>query len=194
MDTLERREKDYEGLAAQIGTPPRQLEYIEARGFLCHELLHLLGGAIEFVGTPWRQWVLKIMEAFCIPISPICRWLPPEGSVLECVGTHRQAETRVYRLTPDGGAVVVFFVEYRPEHPAGGTYVRSAFSVPQLDLWKFLRPPFDLSNSSMRIAGRLRGGLTQGFSPLVGPDSARHVEEMHLAMCRGIWKGFASLP
>ena len=110
------------GLASQMGTAARRLEYIEARGFLCHELLHLLGGSIEFVETPWREFVLKIMEAIFCPIAPICRWLPPQDCVLECVGSHSQSETRVYRLTPREGAVVVFFVEYKAEAPAGGHY------------------------------------------------------------------------
>jgi hypothetical protein len=40
------------GYAKEIGINPTSIEYIEARGFLCHELLYLLGGWIEFIFTP----------------------------------------------------------------------------------------------------------------------------------------------
>ena len=186
---------DLLGLATEIGIAPRRLEYIQARGFLCHELLHLLGGSIKFVETPWGEFVLRIMEAISLPIPPICRWLPPQDCVLECVGSHSQSETRVYRLTPNEGAVVVFFVVYKPEAPIGGDYVRSAFNVPQLEMTKFLRPPFDASNGNRRIEERLRGGLVGRFLPpgvtLMTPEGVRALEEHHLAVCRGIWRGSA---
>jgi hypothetical protein len=66
--------------AIEIKSAPEQLEYLEARGYLCHELIYLLGGHIEYVQTSWKQLVLKFME-YIFPISPICRWYPPEKGV-----------------------------------------------------------------------------------------------------------------
>lgn len=41
-----------QGAAKEIGIKPTSIDYIEAKGFLCHELLCLLGGRIEFFLTP----------------------------------------------------------------------------------------------------------------------------------------------
>lgn len=174
--------------AAEIKITPKKLEYIEARGFLCHELLYLLGGHIEFVETPWRQCVLKILE-FIFPISPICRWYPPEDSILEWVGYHSQCETKAYRLTPREGSITVVFVEYKPEPPAGGGYVRPFFNVPQLDISKFLRPPFEESNDNIKIEQLLRAGLVEIFEPLPLTSGARNrIREIHRETCKGLWE------
>jgi hypothetical protein len=184
-------EKIGKGAAAEIKIAPKQLEYIEARGFLCHELLYMLGGHIEFIETPWSQLVLKILE-FILPISPICRWFPSEDCILEWVGFHSQSETRVYRLTPMEGSIVVFFVEHKPEPPAGGGYIRPLFNVPQLEISKFLRPPFDESNNNLKIEQILRIGLVQKFSPIPMTSKARNrVMEIHMETCKGLWEEFA---
>lgn len=199
MNTQEREDKNGVGLAAQIGIAPRRLEYIEARGFLCHELLLLLGGYIEFVPTSWREFVLKVMEAISLPISPICMWLPPQGCVLECVGLHSQCDTRVYRFTPNEGAVVVFFVRYEPERPAYGPYVRPEFNVPQLDYQMFLRPPFDASNNDQKLILNFRHGVlrdgpaARSSPPLLTPEARGGEVDRWMAMCRGIWRGFTLL-
>ena len=191
-ENSENWEKIGEGAAAEIKITPKRLNYIYARGFLCHELLCLLGGNIEFVETPWRKFILKILE-FIFPISPICRWYPPEDCVLEWVGFHSQSKTKVYRLTPSKGSVAVFFVEYKPEPPAGGGYIRPLFNVPQLDISKFLRPPFEKSNDNLKIEQILRIGLVEKFSPIPMTSEARNrVREIHLETCRGLWKEFAA--
>ncbi|MAE11340.1 MAG: hypothetical protein CL876_05440 [Dehalococcoidales bacterium] len=44
-------------LAAEIKIEPKKVPFIEARGFLCHELMYLLGGNIEFVETAWNEFI-----------------------------------------------------------------------------------------------------------------------------------------
>ena len=176
------------GAAAEIKIAPIKLEHIEARGNLCHELLHLLGGHIRFVQTPWRQCVLKILE-FMFPISPISRWYPPKDCVLELVGYRSQCETKVYRVTPREGSITVFFVEFKPEPPAAGWYVRSFFNVPQLDISKFLRPPFDESNENTKIEQLLRAGLVEHFERLPITSGARNrIGEIHREQWKGLWE------
>ena len=186
----ERWEKIGEGAAAQMKITPKQIGHIDARGPLCHELLFLLGGTIEFVETPWKEFVLKILESV-FPISPICRWLPPDDCVLECVGSLSQSDTEVYRLTPNEGLIVVFFVEYKPEPPVAGGYIHPLFNVPQLDIRRFLRPPFDESNDNLKIGQLLRSGLVQKFSPIpMTADARKGLRETHWETCRGLWHGF----
>lgn len=180
-----------EGAAAEIKIKPEQLRYIEARGFLCHELLYLLGGRIEFVETPWRKFILKILE-FIFPISPICRWYPPDNCIFEWVGYRSQSETKVYRLTSNIGSIVVFFVEYKPEPPAAGGYIHPLFNVPQLDISKFLQPPFEENNDNLKIEQLLRIGLVEKFSPIPMTSEARkRVREIHIEMCKGLWQEFS---
>lgn len=190
-EKLESWKKIGEGAAAEIKITPQQLKYIGARGFLCHELLYLLGGHIEFVETSRKKFILKILE-FIFPIAPICRWYPPEDCELEWVGYQRQSETKVYRLTPNEGSIVVFFVEYKPEPPAWGGYIRPLFNVPKLDISRFLRPPFEESNDNLKIEQLLRTGLVEKFTPIPMTSEARNkVREIHLETCKGLWQGFS---
>ena len=89
------------GVAKEIGIDPTSIEYIEAKGFLCHELLYLLGGRIEFVFTPWWRLFRRLGDIL-FGVFPVCRWHPPEDSILEWVGHDGQLETKVYRLSPNG--------------------------------------------------------------------------------------------
>jgi hypothetical protein len=179
-----------EGAAAQIKITPKPIAYIEARGPLCHELLFLLGGRIEFAETSWKEFALKILESL-FPISPICRWFPTDG-VLEWVGDHGVDETKVYRLTPKKGPIVVFFVKYKPEPPAFGFYIRSLFNVPQLDIMHFLRPPFDESNDYLKIEQLLRSGSVGKLSPPIPitEEARRFIMENYVETCKGLWQGF----
>jgi len=191
MDTseAEKQVEIGEGAAAQIRISPKPIAYIEARGPLCHELLFLLGGRIEFVETQWKEFVLKILE-FLFPISPICRWLPTDG-VLEWVGHRDEEDTNVYRLTPNESTIVVFFVKYRPEPPAFGGYIHPLFNVPQLDISHFLRPPFDESNDNFSFEQLLRKGIVQKFLPmLVTEEDRKSIREMQRETCRGLWQEF----
>jgi hypothetical protein len=185
-------EKTARGAATEMKITPKQLRYIEARGFLCHELLYLLGGNIEFVETSWREYVLRVLE-FIFPISPICRWYPPENCVLEWVGSDRQCETKVYRLKPSEGLITVFFVEYKPEPPSAGGYIRPLFNVPQLDISKFLRPPFDENNDNRKIEQLLRAGLVEKFTPIpMTPGARNRLTEIRMETCRGLWQEFST--
>ena len=152
---------------------------------MCHGLLYLLDGHIEFVETPWRQCVLKTLESI-FPISPICRWYPPDDHILEWVAYHSQSETKAYRLTPTEGSITVYFVEYRPEPPAGGGYVRPFFNVPQLSISKFLRLPFEESNDDIEIEQLLRTGLVEKFEPIPMTSGGRNrIREIHREMSKG---------
>jgi len=167
---------------------PKEIMYIEARGFLCHELLYLLGGHIEFIKTSWRQLVLKILE-YMLPILPICRWYPPENCVLEWIGYHGQSDTKIYRLTPSGNPITVFFVEHKPEPPAWGGYIPPLFNVPQLDLSRFLQPPFEESNDTIETEESLRAGLVQKFKSISTTSGARkRVGEINLEIRKGLWE------
>jgi len=189
-EKAENWEKIGEGAASQIKITPKQISHIDARGPLCHELLFLLGGSIEFIKTPWKEFVLKFLE-FLFPISPICRWLPPDNSVLEWVGYHGQSETKVYRLTAKEDPLAVFFVEYKPEPPVAGGYIHPLFKVPQLDISHFLRPPFDESNDNSKIEQLLHSGLVEKFSPIPMTEEARKiVRETYMETCRGYWHEF----
>ena len=180
-----------EGAAKEIKIAPQRVTHIEARGFLCHELLYLLGGRIQFVETPWKSLFLKILE-FAFPIAPVCRWYPPGDCELEWVGYRRQSDLRVYRLTPNQGPITIFFVEYKPEPPVAGGYVRPLFNVPRLDIRNFLRPPFQGDNDNLKIEQLLHTGSVERFTPMPMTAEARdRVEETHLETCRGLWEGFS---
>jgi len=177
--------------AAEIKITPEQLMYLEARGFLCYELLFLLGGHIEFVRTSWKQFVLKFMEHI-FPISPICRWYPPEDSILEWIGYQSQQETKVYRLSPTDPSKTVFFVNYKPEPPAAGGYIHSLFKVPQLDIHYFLQPPFEENNDIIWIEQKLREGSVEKYPPLniLTPDAHKRMAEIMRETRRGSWEEF----
>jgi hypothetical protein len=178
-------------VAIKMKITPQKIEYIEARGFLCHELLYLLGGRIEFVETPWKNFILKILELI-LPIAPICRWYPPENSELEWVGYNPQSETKVYRFTPEGNPIVIFFIEYKPGPPIAGGYAHHLFKVPQLKVSRFLRPPFEKDNDIFKIEKILRTGMVEKFTPIPMTDEARNgVKEVHLETCRGLWQVFS---
>jgi hypothetical protein len=152
--------------------------------------MHLLGGRIEFVETPWRSFILKALESF-IPIAPVCRWIPPSDSELAQVGYEASQETMVYRLIPESGEAVIFFVNYKPEPPAGGRYIRSVFNVPQLDLHRFLRPPF-IDNRGAELDHLLRTGLTERFAAIPMTDAAAdYLSDQNVEVCRGLWEGLS---
>jgi hypothetical protein len=181
------KERDRSGIA-EIKITPKRIEYIEARGFLCHELLYLLGGHIEFVETLWRQCALKLLE-YILPISPICRWFPLDDCILEWVGHYNQSETRAYRLTPREGSITVFFVEYKPSRPTFGRYVRPFYNFPQLDISKFIRPPFEESSDEVEFEQLLRTGLVEKFEPMPMTSEARNrITEIHREMCKVFWE------
>jgi hypothetical protein len=173
--------------AAELKMPPLKIPHIEARGLLCHELMHLLGGRIEFVETPWKSFVLRALESF-IPIAAVCRWIPPSKSELAEVGYDGGQETKVYRFMPESDAPVIFFVNFKPEPPAGGRYIRSLFNVPQLDLHRFLRPPFN-ENRGSQLDQRLRSGMTERFTPMPMTEAAAdYLSEQDVEICRGLWE------
>lgn len=189
-DSLGSWEDTARNAALQLKTAVRDFPYIEARGLLCHELMHLLGGSIEFVETPWKNPVLRALEFF-IPIAPICRWMPPRNSLLTQVGYHGDQETVVYRFIPEEGSTVVFFVNYKPE-PPGGRYIRPLFNVPQLDLHRFLRPPFEKENREAQLNQLLRRGMTQTFGPLpMTKGAADYLSELNAVVCRAMWEEFS---
>lgn len=179
------------GAAAQTKITPEEIRFIEARGFLCHELLYLVGGHVQFVETSWRQLVLKILE-YLFPILPICRWYPPENCVLEWIGDHVQCETKVYRVKSSEGPIAVFFVIHKPELSTRGGYIHSLFNVPQLDLDRFLQPPFEEGNDSRKIEELLRVGLVENSGPLPMTSGARkRVREINVAIRKGLWEKFS---
>ena len=187
--------KDYEigkGAATEIKIEPKELLFIEARGFLCHELLYLIGGNVEFVETSWKQFVLKVLE-YLFPILPVCRWYPPENNIIECVGYHSMNETKVFRITPNEGHKTVFFVKYKPEPPILGNYIHSLFKTPMLDIGKFLRPPFDESNNNQEMEALLHHGIVPPYlkSIALTEGAKKYLIQAHLETCKGLWEGFS---
>lgn len=176
--------------ATQMSISPIIVPHIEARGNLCHELLILMGGHVEFVATPISSLLLRALE-FVLPISPICRWTPPERSRLEQIGRHRDQDTVVYRLRPEAGDTAVFFIRNKPEPTIGGSYVRTPFHVPQLDLAQFLRPPFTPGYTE-RLEDMLRLGMIARFSPsLLTNGASDHLAIQHAHMCQAMWEVLA---
>ena len=180
------------GVAKEIGIDPKSIEYIEARGFLCHELLYLLGGRIEFVFTPWWRLFSRLGDIL-FGVFPVCRWYPPEDSILEWVGYHSQRETKVYRLTITQDDQVVFTVEYRPEPPANLSGMFFPYNVPQLKKSEFLRPPFERNEEL--ISKNLRDSINrheQCFEPLATKEEIQtcsHSNELK----KGLWEGFIQI-
>lgn len=180
------------GAAKEIGIDPTRIEYIEARGFLCHELLYLLGGRIEFIFTPWWRLFSRLGDIL-FGVFPVCRWYPPEDSILEWVGYHSQCETKVYRLTITQDDRVVFFVEYQPEAPVTLSGMFFPYNVPKLQQDRFLRPPFE-KNKEL-ISKNLRDSINRHerwFEPLATKEEIRacfHSNEVD----KGLWEGFTQI-
>ncbi len=177
------------GAAAQIKKTVRKVPHIEARGYLCHELTYLLGGCVAFTETPMSKFITKAMEYF-LPISPICRWMPPPKSTLEKVGYVGTGETTVYRYKPESGDAVVFFVNFKPERPAWGPYLRPLFNMPQLDLYQFLRPPFTEADRD-EMDHVFRRGMVGRFTPIPMTEGAKESMEITgVEMRRAMWEEF----
>jgi hypothetical protein len=176
------------GVAKEIGIAPKKIEYIEARGFLCHELLYLLDGRIDFIFTPWWRLFRRLGDSI-FGVFPVCQWYPPEGTILECVGRHSQCETEVYRLTITQDDKVVFFVEYQPE----SEMFFPCNNVPWLVQDRFLRPPFEKNKEI--ISKNLRDSINrhqQVFKPIVTKEVIRacsHSDEID----KGLWEGFTQI-
>ena len=180
------------GVAKEIGIDPTSIEYIEAKGFLCHELLYLLGGWIEFIFTPWWRLFRRLGDSL-FKTFPICRWYPPEGTILEWVGYHSQCKTKVYRLTITQDDRAVFFIEYEPEAPIGYPETEFSYNVPCLVQDRFLRPPFE-KNMEL-ISKNLRYSISrreQCFEPIATKEEIRassHSDEID----KGLWEGFTQI-
>ena len=180
------------GYAKEIGINPTSIEYIEARGFLCHELLYLLGGWIEFIFTPWWRLFRRLGDIL-FGVFPVCRWYPPDDSILEQVGYHSQCELKVYRLTITQDDQIVFTVEYQPEPPANLSGMLFPYNVPCLVKDSFLRPPFE-KNQEL-ISKNLRYSISrreQCFEPLATEEQIRassHRDEIE----KGLWEGFIQI-
>lgn len=180
------------GIAKEIGIEPKRIEYVEAKGFLCHELLYLLDGRIEFVFTPWWRLFCRLGDIL-FGIFPVCRWYPSDNSILEWVGYHSQHETKVYRLTKTQDDQIVFTVEYQPEPPADMSGVVFPYNVPCLRQDMFLRPPFE--KNKKLISKNLRYSvhrLALRFEPLATEEEIRkasHRDEID----KGLWEGFIQI-
>lgn len=178
--------------ARSMRTPMRKVEHIEARGFLCHELLFLLNGHIEYSHTPHWNVVRRISDLI-FPNFPLCRWCPSEGSELEEVGTERTLDSRVYRLRRSGSETVVFFIDYRPDSPADVFPYFFPFNVPRLDEQRFLQPPFD-DRLTESIIATLRCGYDRSrrSTPIPMTDAARaRVVAIGREMRKGLWEELA---
>jgi len=176
------------GVAREIGIDPKSIEYIEARGFLCYELLYLLGGRIEFVFAPWWR-IFRRLGDILFGVFPICRWYPLEGSNLEQVGYQSQYEIKVYRLTITQDDQVVFAVKYEPS----GSFF--PYNVPQLPRNWFLRPPFEknkeLISKSLRHSIHLH---EQAFEPFATEEGIRTVfQPTWNELDKGRWEGFIQI-
>jgi hypothetical protein len=165
---------------------PQPVEYIEARGFLCHELQLLLSGRVEYRMTSWRQFRLKVFE-FIVPIMPICRWYPPEDCRLEMVAYGGTPGAKAYRLRPRDGQPTAFFVDYLPEPPILG-HIRALYMVPRLDLDFFMRPPLVSGSDKASTIMLQRTGDFQRLTPLVAGEALEYLNDVGTAMRRGMWK------
>jgi hypothetical protein len=180
------------GVAKELGIKPKTIGFIEARGFLCHELLYLLGGWIEFISTPWWHILKRLCDLF--GVFPVCRWYPPENATLEYVGYHCERETKVYRLINAKSDMVVFFIEYRPEPPFNSFGKFFPFKMPLLKEDMFLKPPFN--DDKGFINRTLRHGLwfKQIYQPLWDDDTKRHTyDTVEKPMKKGAWEGFTQM-
>jgi hypothetical protein len=97
---------------------------------------------------------------------------------------------RVFRFKPEVGSSVVFFVNYKPEPPAAGFYIRSLFNTPQLNLDYFLRPPFS-GRDIREIDYTFRQGMFQRLSPIPMTNDAMNSMDMRSAeINKAIWQEF----
>lgn len=157
-DNQKQKSKWYEigvagGIEIKAGAHPRPVDFIEDRGFLCHELLYLLGGVIEYRKVPWRQILRRLWHSVFGGV-PICRWYPPDG-LLEKIGFAVYDITNVaYRFSAQGKDTVVFLVRDRE-------YDQDLHYRPRLNEHYFLCPPFD---HEQYISFVLRNGLQSPFS------------------------------
>lgn len=167
--------------AKEIKIPNRSIAYIESRGFLCHELLYLFKGHIEFVETSLKQWFLKLVERI-LPISPTCRWYPDENSFLSQIG-YEPNDKRIYQLQKDQNILAILFINYKEDYPGSPFY-----NYPRLD--KILqKPPETRYNEKMNA--NLRIGLERKFTPIPISDDARSaVNKYDRAINAGLWDGF----
>ena len=181
------------GYAKEIGINPTSIEYIEARGFLCHELLYLLGGQIEFIFTPWWRLFRRLGDIL-FGVFPACRWYPPEDSILEQVGYRRQSEKKVYRLIITQDDQIVFTVEYQPEPPVGKFGMVFPYNVPCLRQNMFLRPPFEKNHQL--ISKNLRDSINRHercFEPLATKEGLRTSSQKIDEMDKGFWEVFTQI-
>jgi hypothetical protein len=170
-------------IAKEIGVKPKIIEFIEGRGFLCHELIYLLGGRIEFVLLPWWDIIRHICNSIC-GVFPLCRWYPPEGSMLEYVGYCSTFETKFYRYESPSTETVVFAIEYDP-----GYDTFFPFKGPRLKEDMFLRPPFE--NDKKLISDTLRriSIPLPTYTPLVSQETFTDLYKHTIERNRGIWEG-----
>ena len=178
------------GVAKEIGIEPKRIEHIEARGFLCHELLYLFDGRVEFIFTPWWRLLKRLGDIF-FGIFPISRWYPPEGSVLEWVGYHPKLETKVYRVFITQDDKAVFCIEYEPEGAISG--LEFPYNLPRLRQDMFLYPPFEkyqkLISKILRYSIKCR---EQIYEPIATEEQIRassHRDEVE----KGLWEGFIQI-
>ena len=88
----------------------------------------------------------------------------------------------------------MFFVDYKPEPPAWGKYIRPLFNVPQLDGQKFLRPPIKFNNDDSLKIELLFNGLVEKFTTPLIPSTPEAKDRMKVLMTelyKGIWEGFS---
>ncbi|MBA7619570.1 hypothetical protein ES703_26909 [subsurface metagenome] len=179
------------GAAKEIGIDPTSIEYIEAKGFLCHELLYLLGGRIEFIFTPWWRLFRRFGDSL-FKTFPICQWHPPEDSILEWVGYHSQHKTKVYRLTITQDDRAVFFIEYEPEASIGSE-TEFPYNVPCLVHDRFLRPPFEkymeLISKNLRYSISRREQIYEQIATKEEIRASSHGDEID----KGLWERFIQI-
>lgn len=181
------------GVANEIGIEPERIDFIEAKGFLCHELLYLLDGRIEFIFTPWWQLFHRLADIL-FGVFPVCRWYPPEGTILEWVGYHSQSETKVYRLTITQDDKAVFFVEHEPEAPMGFLGSLFPYNVPCLVKDRFLRPPFEKNKELIsRILQSSINHHEQRFEPIATEEAIRASSNRRKESDKGLWEGFIQI-
>jgi hypothetical protein len=170
-------------VAEEIRRNAQVKAFIAGRGFLCHELLYLLGGRIEFIITPWWNIIRHACDAI-LGLFPLCRWYPPEGTILEYIGYASMFETKFYRCVTPGKNTVVFAIEFDP-----GSDSFFPFRGPRLKEDLFLRPPFE--NDRNIIKDTLRGISIPlpTYTPLASEETIINIYKHNLEQNRGIWEG-----
>lgn len=176
------------GTAKQVEIKPQKVEYIEARGYLGHELLIIFHGNIEFVRT--SNLFFKFLESF-LPICPIIRWYPSANSELYQVGYSNFGgeNTKIYLYLLPKADSVLFFVDFTPESPAYGWYIKPFHNMPKLDTHYVVKPPFNKTHQK-RIDELLRSGVAQRFQPLVTEDCLDKMEREADKIRKAMWEYF----